>query len=519
MAIRASGRWIVLLALLLVVPGAAAQTFLTPWTATFEIEPGGTDETTFTIKNPINRSLFGFVRIDGDLASSTTVTPTEFQMGPTSERTLTATVDADNLTAGHHTGRLTVSLVDRETGRTQTHTANLTAELTAPLLLLGQWQTPLPAPLDGVLGLLLLEVAIFAAAGAILAGLVNGLVGLATRRMPERQSGEIRGRIGAPVFTIVLAGGLRYSWRFFEPTGLTGFIGSVLSAVVIAAIAFLVYRGIDASLLYYGQQIAPRTETRWDDVAVPVLRKITIALMGGFVVLYALQGIGIDLGFLVAGGVVIGLVLSSSLGPTLANLFSGLFILMDRPFREGDDIRLDTGEVCRVERIGLRSTRLYFYRNHEMIIAPNQQLENSRVVNLAYPDRRYRMHLPVSVAYGSPLDTVQEILLEKADAHEEVLGGEDSEPRVFFDDFGDNGLMFRLSFYVMEVGERFRIASELRDAIDAAFREAGVTIPFPQRTLWYGSGEKLVEAGEALAGETPGPPSSDADDPESGADR
>lgn len=496
---------------LMLVPAAGAQTFLTPGTSEVELQPGETTEIEFTIKNPLNRTLAGFARVDGPISSAASVQPDEFEVDPISQHTVTVTIASDVLPAGNHKGSLQVTLVDRDRGSTHQHVANLTAHLSAPLLLFNEFQPPLPEPFDNVLGLFILETAIWLAAGLVLVGATNLTIRGLTRTMPERFRGRLAERVDAPMFTLAVAGGLRYSWRLFPSSGFTGAVGSILTGIFVAAAAFLAYRAIDSSLLYYGERVAPRTQTRWDDIAVPVLRKVMVATVGGFVLLYLLQRLGLDLGFLVAGGVVIGLVLSSSLGPTLANLFSGLFILMDRPFREEDDIRLDTGEVCRVERIGLRSTRLYFYRNHEMIIAPNQQLENSRVVNLAYPDRRYRMHLPVSVAYGSPVDEVRQILLDVADEHPEVLGDEDSQPGVFFDDFGNDGLMFRVAFFVMEVGERFRIASEIRDAIDTRFREAGITIPFPQRTLWYGGTEELLERGREQAGEHD--PTSSGDQP------
>ncbi len=189
--------------------------------------------------------------------------------------------------------------------------------------------------------------------------------------------------------------------------------------------------------------------------------------------------------------------------------------MIDRPFTEGQDVRLDTGEVCRVEKIGLRSTHLYFYRNHEYIVAPNKDMENTRIVNLNFPDTKYRIHVPVGVAYGSPVETVKRLLLEVADGHPEIYTDEEAQSRVFFDEFGDSALLFRLAVYVTSAAERFRIASELRDAIDEAFREHGITIAFPQRTVWLNEVDQRADQADPGPGQGgQGTPSPDQDEPD-----
>ncbi len=481
---RAAPALLLLTITALVAAPVAAQTFLRPGDVSFELSAGGTAERELTVRNALNRSLTGFARVQGGITDGATISPAEFRVGALGSRTLTLTIEANELSRGEHSGHVQVLVVDPETGQTQRLRSNVSVVVPAPTLLFDTWENPMPDPLDNVYGLFIVETSIWIVGAFIAQRLAAGGTRFLMGRSPRWLKKEVSGKFTTPLFIVIVLIGLRGAWRFFPPGGLADGFRGFFTVLIVLTSAFLVYRVTDSILVYLKEQVAPKTQTKWDDVILPVVRKLAIAVLGAFAFFYALEGIGVDLGVLVAGGVVVGLVLSNSLGPTLQNLFSGLFIMIDRPFTEGDDIRLDTGEVTRVEKIGLRSTRLYFYRNHEYIIAPNKDLENARVVNLNYPDRRYKMHIGVGVAYGSPVADVRRLLEEVAEEHPEVYIDEELRSGVFFDEFGDSALLFRLVVFVNTVADRFRIASEIRDMIDAKFRESGITIPFPQRTLW-----------------------------------
>lgn len=512
---RAAPALLILLTVTLVAVPVASQSFLRPGGVSLELSAGETKEAAYTVRNAVNATQTGFARMQGSVADGATVSPREFRLGPQGTQTLTVTLEANQLERGSHEGQLHVVLVNPETGQTQALRANLSAVVPAPALLFGTWENPLPAPMDNVYGLVALETIVW----IVGAYAVQRIAAAGTRwmmgRSPRWLKQEVSGRFTTPLFLLIVLLGLREAWRFAPPGGLADGFRGFFSVLIVLTGAFLIFRLMDSVLVYLKEQVAPKTKTKWDDVIIPVARKVAVAVLGAFAFFYALQGLGVNLGVLVAGGLVVGLVLSNSLGPTLQNLFSGLFIMIDRPFTEGQDVRLDTGEVCRVEKIGLRSTHLYFYRNHEYIVAPNKDLENSRIVNLNFPDTKYRIHVPVGVAYGSPVETVKRLLLELAEAHPDVYTTEEARSGVFFDEFGDSALLFRLAVYVTSAADRFRIASELRDAIDDAFREHGITIAFPQRTVWLNEVDQRTDQVDPGSGEGgQGPPPGDQDGPD-----
>ena len=163
------------------------------------------------------------------------------------------------------------------------------------------------------------------------------------------------------------------------------------------------------------------------------------------------------------------------------NFISGWILMWERPIRIGDF--LEVGEARgTVESINTRSTMIRRVDGVHMLI-PNSYLLENIVVNWTLVDRLVRSQVRVGVAYGSPVERVAELIKQAATENAQIL--EDPEPRVIFEDFGDNALIFDLFFWVHADGERDlrAIRSQLRFRIDALFGENEIVIAFPQRDV------------------------------------
>ena len=165
----------------------------------------------------------------------------------------------------------------------------------------------------------------------------------------------------------------------------------------------------------------------------------------------------------------------------LNNFISGLTMLVEQPVRVGDLVELQD-VAGTIEAIGMRSTRVRTPSNQELIV-PNSSFLENQVVNWTLSDSTVRCRIDVGVAYGSPTREVARWLRQAADKHGLVL--RKPEPWVWFTGFGDNALLFELHFFIVirTMAERRRIESDLRFMIDQLFREANITIAFPQRDL------------------------------------
>src|SRR5262249_34620392 len=175
------------------------------------------------------------------------------------------------------------------------------------------------------------------------------------------------------------------------------------------------------------------------------------------------------------------------------HFISCLIVLFEQPVRKGDFIKAaDTYGV--VDDIGLRATRV-ITRDQVTVIVPNSQLITDAVINHSTPTTQLRVRIRVNVAYNSDTTKVAQILDEVARSNQRVLS--DPPPEVRFDNFGDSSLEFSLLVWVSNARDDLRVGSELRFAIDAAFRSAKIEMPFPQRDIHLRSGlEELVKVAD-----------------------
>lgn len=196
------------------------------------------------------------------------------------------------------------------------------------------------------------------------------------------------------------------------------------------------------------------------------------------VLLITLNLFGINIGVLLTASAAIFLGLGFALKQVFQDLIAGVFIILDQSLKVGDIIEI-SDKVCRVRRISLRSTQA-ITRNDRVMIIPNHVFMNDVLFNWTQNSPVVRESISVGVAYGSDTLKVRELLLraalEEPNVHHE-------NATVLFEDFAESALQFTLYFYLSDVFNADQIKSDLRFAIDKLFREAGVSIPFPQRDI------------------------------------
>jgi len=207
--------------------------------------------------------------------------------------------------------------------------------------------------------------------------------------------------------------------------------------------------------------------------------KLMTILVGSYLLLLV-WGIN-PVGWLASAGIV-GIAVGFAAKDTLANLFSGFFIVADAPYKIGDYINLDTGERGKVSAIGLRSTRLITRDDVEVTI-PNGVIANAKIVNESGgPHLKMRSRLRVGVAYGSDVDRVCELLVEIGIGHHEVCT--DPEPRVRMVGFGASSLDFDLLVWIDNPEFRGRVRHDLFMKIYKALAAEGIEIPYNKQDLY-----------------------------------
>ncbi len=214
---------------------------------------------------------------------------------------------------------------------------------------------------------------------------------------------------------------------------------------------------------------------------LPLFHNLLILLVTGFSIYSFFLVWDIDLTAWIASAGILGLAISFAAKDTLANLFSGVFIMADSPYQIGDFIVLDSGERGAVTNIGIRSTRL-LTRDDVEITVPNSIMGNTKIINEAGGrHEKFRIRVKVGVAYGSDIDKVHQVLLETAENFSDVC--KIPAPRVRFRAFGDSSLDHELLCWVNRPVLRGRVLHMLNTAVYKRFLKEGIQIPFPQRDV------------------------------------
>ena len=201
-----------------------------------------------------------------------------------------------------------------------------------------------------------------------------------------------------------------------------------------------------------------------------------IAMMAG------LSAAGFNFGniAIIAGALSVGI--GFGLQNIVNNFVSGLVLLFERPIRKGDWIEVGGTEGV-VKDIQIRSTVIQTFDRSDVIV-PNSELISGQVTNWVLSSKTGRAVIPVGVAYGTNTEKVRDILMAIAEDNEDIIkSGFVPKPVVLFRAFGDSSLNFELRAFLHNVDNRLRIISDINFAIDKAFREEGIEIPFPQRDL------------------------------------
>lgn len=213
---------------------------------------------------------------------------------------------------------------------------------------------------------------------------------------------------------------------------------------------------------------------------VPLVHRVTSIVLYIVAAVTILEHFGVDVKALIAVLGVGSLAIALAAQDTLANMIGGFVLMVDRPIRVGDWIRLTDGTATTVHEIGLRSTKLKTLDN-TLIIVPNAEMVKSSIHNLSYPELDTGIKVEVSIAYDSDITKVRSILLEEATNHPRVM--KDPPPAFRFSDFGESALRVRVLCQIAHFTDRFIVESDLRSAILERFKAEGIEMPYPQLVI------------------------------------
>ena len=272
----------------------------------------------------------------------------------------------------------------------------------------------------------------------------------------------------------------RLAELFFEGTSFSGFTLSPARITLALLLFVLLWPAVEygKQLVERGWLVSAEMSQSSRDTFLTVSGYIGYAVI--IIVTLAVAGVRMTGLTVIVGALSVGI--GFGLQNIVNNFISGLILMFERPIKKGDWILVGTTEGY-VKKISIRSTIVQTFDRADVIV-PNSELISSQVTNMMFDDVRGRLRVSVGVAYGSDTALVQRLLLEAAHANDQVItDGSAPEPRAWFQQFGDSSLNFDLLCHLRDIDQKLRVRSELHMAIDKAFRQYGIEIPFPQRDV------------------------------------
>ncbi len=279
-----------------------------------------------------------------------------------------------------------------------------------------------------------------------------------------------------------------------------GILGLLLGAIAVASAVSNLFQ-------WYSEVISPRTTSSLDDRLMPMLRRVILALVYGLGVLLALDLLQVNISPLIAGLGLSGLAVALALQPTLANLFAGTYVMTEGVVDPGDYIELENGIAGYVIDVSWRSTRLRTWTNN-LVVVPNSRFAETIITNFQRPVPAVNVYLTCGVSYDSDLLLVEQVCQEIMD---DLLEKDSRAVKEYgsyfgFEDFDASNVGFYLFVQARDRLASFEVRSILIQKVRQRFREEGIVINYPMRTVNLSGGwnpEAAARWGEAAVQASP----------------
>lgn len=261
-------------------------------------------------------------------------------------------------------------------------------------------------------------------------------------------------------------------------------VSKLLSYLLFAVIVFTLTRVIARTLTGVINFYTLRDENMPKTSLLNNLVNIMIYAMGALVIL---QYCGISIAPILTALGVGGMAVALGLQDTLANIFSGLHLILSKQLRINDYIRLSTGEEGRVSDITWRFTTLQSVSNN-VVVVPNQNISKAIITNYSMPKQDITVSIAIGVSYDSDLEKVEAVCIKVG---KEILARLDPSvevaPVVRYNTFADSSINFNVIMHVSEFTNQYIVKHEFIKAITKEFRRENIEIPFPVRTIINGN--------------------------------
>lgn len=346
--------------------------------------------------------------------------------------------------------------------------------------MLTDWQNTIEHYLNFISGNVIVQAVIVLVFSWLLAVVVDRLFMAWIRRITATSEVQIDTKYSPLYFSIILLGFALTAMVLILPVKVhDAFVAVIMTLAIFVWARFLlkITRFVLRSLAGNTNRVAVLNSK-----SLPLFENMAYLFIIAIAIYYILINWDIDMTAWLASAGIVGIAVGFAAKDTLANLFSGVFIMADAPYKIGDFVVLEGGERGEITKIGIRSTRM-ITRDDIEVTVPNSIMGNTKILNESGGQHeKFRIRVVVSVAYGCDIDEVRDVLMEIGKSNPATC--DDPEPRVRFRTFGASGLDFELLCWIEQPILRGRILDALNSTVYKTFMTKGIEIPYAKQDIY-----------------------------------
>ncbi len=335
---------------------------------------------------------------------------------------------------------------------------------------IGRWLT--------ALGIILLGIIV----AKILYWFMGNVIKQITKKTKTQLDDILIDKLEEPVVFLVIIAGYWWAMNLLNtnPTW-ENVLNRIGYFAIIIDLTWMVARTLDALVVEYVVPLTEKSESEFDDQIIPIVRKGVRAVIWIMGIIIGLDNLGIDITAMIAGLGIGGLALALAAQDMVKNIFGGVMIFLDKPFKIGDRIQV-SGYDGSVEEVGLRSTRVRTLEGR-LVVIPNSQFSDNSVINVSSePSRKVVLNL------GMTYDTTPENMHRSMDIIKEIASKHNDKiedgPAIGFNAFGDFALGIIFVYKIRKEADILQTQTDINTDILTRFNAEGLEFAFPTQTIF-----------------------------------
>ena len=274
--------------------------------------------------------------------------------------------------------------------------------------------------------------------------------------------------------------GMTLYW-LINSTNINWAAANLFSYILSAWLSFTLFQVMARAATGFIEFCAQRNKNIPQTSLLPNIVNVVIYAMG---ILLILSSMGISIAPLLTAMGIGGMAIALGLQETLANICAGIYLLMSKQLSINDYVRLSTGEEGQVSDITWRFTTIIATSGNAVVV-PNQKISSAIITNYCMPEPDMSIKIPCCVSYDSDLDFVEKVTIEVAEeVGKKIDDTVTKEPKVYFHTFNESSIDFNVVLHCSKFADQFTLKHEFIKALTKRYRQEGIEIPFPIRTVY-----------------------------------